>query len=367
MNLDFLQQKLDERIDRGNIRALPSLSGLVDFVSNDYLGLSGNEQLALQIHDRCVAEKVPNGGTGSRLLSGNHKWYEETEDLLKSIFKAEDVLLFNSGYAANQALVSSVADKGDTILYDQLSHVCLKEGAWLSRAETIAFRHNDLEDLESRLKRVDGRCFVLTETIFSMDGDVAPMEELVSLCEKYGAYLIVDEAHSTGAYGEKGSGMLMELELDQRIFARVYTFGKGMGVHGAAVAGSKVLKDYLVNFGRPFIYTTSLPPHSVIAITESFKYLTTHMHLQDQLQEKINLFRSLWKDSLSNTAVQPVMIGSNQKARSISKQLQEAGLDVRPILSPTVRSGTERLRISLHVHNTDEEITQLASLLKTMI
>ena len=367
MNLDFLQHKLDERINKGNIRKLPSFTGLVDFVSNDYLGLSGDLQLASRIHERCIAEKVPNGGTGSRLLSGNHKWYEEVEDLMKSIFKAEDVLLFNSGYAANQALVSSVADKGDTILYDQLSHVCLKEGAWLSRAETIAFRHNDLEDLESRLKRVEGRCFVLTETIFSMDGDVAPLEQIVSVCEKYSAYLIVDEAHSTGVYGENGSGMLTEMKLDQRVFARVYTFGKGMGVHGAAVAGSKVLKDYLVNFGRPFIYTTSLPPHSVISVAESFKFLSEKDHLQSELQEKINLFRSLWKNSLSNTAIQPVMIGSNQKARSISRQLQEAGLDVRPILSPTVRSGTERLRISLHVHNSDEEIIQLASLLKKLI
>ena len=237
MNLDFLQHKLDERINKGNIRKLPSLTGLVDFVSNDYLGLSGNEHLATQIHDRCVAEKVPNGGTGSRLLSGNHKWYEEAEDLLKSIFKAEDVLLFNSGYAANQALVSSVADKGDTILYDQLSHVCLKEGAWLSRAETIAFRHNDLEDLESRLKRVEGRCFVLTETIFSMDGDVAPLEQIVSICEKYSAYLIVDEAHSTGVYGENGSGMLTEMKLDQRV----------LGVILVAVLIAAATATYTVN------------------------------------------------------------------------------------------------------------------------
>ncbi len=359
MKLDFLQKKLDERAEKGNLRSLRDSSHLMDFVSNDYLGLSRNCELADRIRKREIGENALNGGTGSRLLSGNHKYYIQAEAYLRDVFNAESVLIFNSGYAANQAIVSSVAGKGDTILYDQLAHVCLKEGAWLSRAETVAFRHNDLHDLEARLKRAQGNVFVLTETIFSMDGDVAPILEMVELCEKYGAYLIVDEAHSTGVVGAGGSGLLMDLGVEDRIFARVYTFGKGMGVHGACVAGSKTLTDYLVNFGRPFIYTTSLPPHSVIAIHESFKYLDENPPLQDQLNIKINLFRSLWSDSLSETAIQPVMIGDNQKARDISQQLQKKGFDVRPILSPTVQRGTERLRISLHVHNSDEEIEKL--------
>lgn len=364
MNLDFLQHKLDERVQKGNVRSLPKNSNLLDFLSNDYLGLSRNQELANAIHDRCRTEEVPNGGTGSRLLSGNHQWYEEAEELLKQVFQAESILLFNSGYAANQALVSAIADRGDTILYDQLAHVCLKEGAWLSKAETVAFRHNDLNDLESRLTRSKGRCFVLTETVFSMDGDMAPLVEMVELCEKYEAYLIVDEAHSTGVYGEGGSGLLAQMGLEDRVFARVYTFGKGMGVHGACVAGLQTLKNYLVNFGRPFIYTTSLPPHSVIAITESFKYLNENLVLQNQLKDKIIAFRSLWEDSLSQTSIQPIMIGDNEKARQVSLELQKSGFDVRPILSPTVKSGTERLRISLHVHNSDEEIVELARLLR---
>ena len=367
MNLDFLQHKLDERVQKGNVRSLPKNSNLLDFVSNDYLGLSRNQELANAIHDRCRTEEVPNGGTGSRLLSGNHQWYEEAEELLKQVFQAESILLFNSGYAANQALVSAIADRGDTILYDQLAHVCLKEGAWLSKAETVAFRHNDLNDLESRLTRSKGRCFVLTETVFSMDGDMAPLVEMVELCEKYEAYLIVDEAHSTGVYGEGGSGLLAQMGLEDRVFARVYTFGKGMGVHGACVAGLQTLKNYLVNFGRPFIYTTSLPPHSVIAITESFKYLNENLVLQNQLKDKIIAFRSLWEDSLSQTSIQPIMIGDNEKARQVSLELQKSGFDVRPILSPTVKSGTERLRISLHVHNSDEEIEKLVSVLTSQI
>ena len=368
MTLDFLKEKLQDRIEKGNFRTLGGNAGLVDFVSNDYLGLSQNEALAARISERMQREgSVPNGGTGSRLLSGNHRFYEAVEQYLQDVFKAESVLVFNSGYAANQALVSAVAEKGDTILYDQLSHVCLKEGAWLSRAETVSFLHNDLDDLEAKIKRAKGRVFVLTETVFSMDGDMAPLAELVEVCEKYEAYLIVDEAHSTGVSGINGSGLLVQENLHDRIFARVYTFGKGMGVHGACVAGAKVLVDYLVNFGRPFIYTTSLPPHSVLAIEESFRYLGQHLVLQDELQSRINLFRNLWPKSLSHTPIQPVMIGSNKRAREISLSLQEDGLDVRPILSPTVQRGTERLRISLHVHNTEAEIVRLTDLLSELV
>lgn len=359
MNLDFLTHQLTERSLAGNLRTLAVADGLADFVSNDYLGLARNAELRECIHRRMIQENPPNGGTGSRLLSGNHRWFEQAEAYLGEVFQAESVLLFNSGYAANQALVSAVASKGDTILYDQLAHVCLKEGAWLSQAETVAFRHNDLSDLEARIRRAKGRVFVLTETVFSMDGDIAPLAEMVSLCEQLGAYLIVDEAHSTGAFGEKGGGWLLEHGLAHRVFARVYTFGKAMGVHGACVAGAKVLTDFLINFGRPFIYTTSMPPHSVIAIEESFRVLEQNIGLQKQLQQRIDRFRELWPQSLSHTAIQPVIIGDNEKATHISQELQRAGFDVRPVRSPTVQRGTERLRISLHVHNTEEEIRGL--------
>lgn len=367
MDLDYLSEKLDERVKSGNIRQLSSNVAGVDFVSNDYLGLAQNRELADLIGKRIGQEQVPNGGTGSRLLSGNYSQYTETEGMLAKLFDSEATLIFNSGYAANQALVSAVAERGDTIIYDQLSHVCLKEGAWLSKAATTSFEHNDLESLERKLTLATGKKFVLTESIFSMDGDVAPLREIVDLCEKHQAYLIVDEAHSTGVLGPAGSGMLVEQGLHHRVFARVYTFGKGMGVHGACVAGPQLLIDYLINFGRPFIYTTSLPPHSIISIQESFKYLAANPHLQENLQAKIALFRSLWHKSLSHTAVQPVMIGSSDGARRISAQLQHQGFDVRPILSPTVKKGTERLRISLHVHNSDEEIYALINALSSLM
>ncbi|MEO9476105.1 MAG: 8-amino-7-oxononanoate synthase [Cyclobacteriaceae bacterium] len=367
MDDSFLKAKLDERCNAGNLRRLPETRKLQDFVSNDYLGLAGSKELFRRIHER-VGEEGPmlNGGTGSRLLSGNHRFYAQLEEQLRDIFKAESALAFNSGYAANQALVASVAGKGDTIIYDQLSHVCLKEGAWLSQAQTVVFRHNDLDDLKMKIQQATGRIFVVTETIFSMDGDIAPLKEIIEICNDFGAFLIVDEAHSTGVAGPKGAGLLVEHDWHHEVFARVYTFGKAMGVHGACVAGSQRLKDFLVNFGRPFIYTTSLPPHSIISIEESFKFLADHIDLQLRLKEKVRSFRALFPDSSSETAVQPIMIGSNEKARRVSDELFKSGFDVRPILSPTVRRGTERLRVCLHVFNSENDVKSLISCLNSL-
>ncbi|MEQ9231825.1 MAG: 8-amino-7-oxononanoate synthase [Cyclobacteriaceae bacterium] len=363
----FLKEKLDERREKGLLRVLESGNSGIDFLSNDYLGLARNQELAGRIQDRVSAvDFLPNGGTGSRLLAGNHKHYEELEVYLSGLFQSEACLTFNAGYAANQAIVSSVAEKGDTILYDQLSHVCLKEGAWLSKAESFSFAHNDVADLEQKLKRAKGRVFVITESVFSMDGDEAPLREIIDLCNVRGAYLIVDEAHSTGSFGKSGAGWLVEKNLYQEVFARVYTFGKGMGVHGACVAGSQKLMEYLINFGRSFIYTTSLPPHSVISIHESFKFLAEHSELQLELAQKIQMFKSYIATD-SDTSIQPIQIPGNKEVRRVAKELQEKGFNVRPIVSPTVKEGTERLRICLHTFNTDEEITGLASELKNYI
>jgi 8-amino-7-oxononanoate synthase len=367
MDEQFLADKLLQRTNEGNLRRLSFTPNLKDFVSNDYLGLANNEALKATINTEILASTYSHGSTGSRLLSGNNPLVCDFETYLADLFDAEACLLFNSGYVANLALVSAVAEKGDTILYDQLSHVCLKEGAWLSKADTFAFSHNDLDDLASRIKRAKGKIFVLTETIFSMDGDIAPIEKIVSLCAQYGCYLIVDEAHSTGIYGHYGSGLLAEMGLNKDVFGRVYTFGKAIGAHGACVAGSRLLIDYLINFARPFIYTTALPPHAITTVRASFEYLKSNAHLPSILQNNIDLFRSEFGPALSKTAIQPVIVGSNEKAKAISLSLKHAGFDVRPILSPTVRKGSERLRISLHTHNSEDDIMGLCSCLKKLI
>ncbi|MDA0194707.1 MAG: 8-amino-7-oxononanoate synthase [Bacteroidetes bacterium] len=366
----FLRQKLLDRYTKGNFRKLTFKNLPFDFTSNDYLGLARNGELFDNIQKRIVELGIKrNGSGGSRLLSGNHELTEQLEHRLAALFQSEGCLLFNSGYDANLALISSIPQKGDSILYDQLSHVCLKEGAWLSKAESHKYLHNDLIDLEKKLADARGNKFIVTESVFSMDGDFSPIEGIIKLADKYDAQIILDEAHSTACFGTNGNGWLCEQGLQDRIFARVYTFGKALGAHGACICGSKDLIDYLINFGRTFIYTTALPLHSIITIDEAFHYVKDHPQLRSQLDDKIKLFRSEARNSLSNssinvdllskTAIQPMIVSGNEAIKRISANLQQEGYDVRPILAPSVPPGLERLRITIHVYNSDEEIVGL--------
>lgn len=375
---DNLTKKLDQRSRQDNKRSLFVNDGLQDFVSNDYLSLARSEQLFQKISNYSFDGIInKNGSAASRLLSGNSRQVEDLETKLASIFKAESSLLFNSGYMANLAIVSSVPQKGDTILYDALSHVCLKEGAWLSQAESCAFRHNDVEDLEQRILRAKGDIYVIIESIYSMDGDEAPLEAIIQVCQKYGAKMIIDEAHGTGILGKNGSGMVCSMGLEDAFFARVYTFGKGMGVHGACVCGTEELKDFLINFGRSFIYTTALPMHSIFSIDAAFEYLAENPELQGNLQDRIKFFNDLYASLLedidgiekpySKTPIQPIIIPGNARIKTVSKMLQARGFDVRPILAPTVKAGSERLRISLHNHNSTKEIEQLLTTLDSIL
>ncbi|MEM8893050.1 MAG: 8-amino-7-oxononanoate synthase [Bacteroidota bacterium] len=369
-----------EREIAGNLRSLQTRNLPYDFVSNDYLGLARSEELfnRIQYRHQRVSAVNKNGSSGSRLLSGNSSLAEKVENDLAAHFNAERALLFNSGYNANLAIVSSIAGQGDTILYDQLSHVCLKEGAWMSKAESRPFRHNDVKDLEIKLKQVanQGEVFVVIESVYSMDGDIAPVEQIHDVCRYYGANLIVDEAHSTGVMGKHGNGYLNEIGYSDKVFARVHTFGKAMGVHGACVCGSETLIKYLVNFARPFVYTTAMPIHSVISIEQAFEYLFDYPELNDQLLKKIDLFRKEIDQCQfggeaeypsSVTCIQPLIISGNERIKEMAADLQNDGFDVRPILAPTVKQGAERLRISLHTHNTDEEIRDLVQKLKSLI
>lgn len=336
----------------------------MDFTSNDYLGLAQSEELFRLIQNKVDNLPHKNGATGSRLLSGNNSYTEEVEQKLAKIFKAESALIFNSGYAANQAVHSSIPQKGDTILYDELAHACIRDGARLSPASRFPFLHNDLNDLEERLKRAQGNIFISVESIYSMDGDQCPLKELITLAEKYDATIILDEAHSTGIMGKSGGGMAVSLEAENKIPIRVYTFGKAMGVHGACVVGSKTLIEYLINFARPFIFSTAPAPHSISSIDCSFEYLSTHLELQQTLRERVSHFNEV-SDKLklqklaSNTQIQGIVIPGNEKIKNVAAELQSNGFDARPILSPTVAKGSERLRICLHTFNSSEEITQL--------
>ncbi|HEX8039786.1 MAG TPA: aminotransferase class I/II-fold pyridoxal phosphate-dependent enzyme, partial [Chryseosolibacter sp.] len=288
----FLEKKIAERKEQGLLRTLSVNKAAADFVSNDYLGLARSKELSALIDARHRELGVHNGSSGSRLLSGNTTYAGQVEAKLSRLFKSESSLIFNSGYSANLAVLSAIPQKGDTILYDVLAHTSIKDGARLSLAARHSFRHNDLADLESKLRSSTGKRFIAVESIYSMDGDECPLKELNDLAHKYEAAIILDEAHSTGVRGPQGAGVSVEQNLHHEIFARIYTFGKGMGVHGACVAGSGTLIEYLVNFARPFIYTTALPQHGIVSIDCAFEYLAAHMGLQKKLKERIDLYRS---------------------------------------------------------------------------
>jgi 8-amino-7-oxononanoate synthase len=364
MNEDFLHKKLNERSQQNAYRQLRVADGKTDFSSNDYLGIVKHGHINAQI-----LTGLKHGATGSRLLSGNYELIMQAEKMISDFHIADAGLIFNSGYDANTGLLSCIPQKGDTIIYDQLSHASIRDGIRLSFAQSFSFSHNNIMDLEEKLRVAKGNIFVVTETVFSMDGDMGLVEHIVELCEKYAAHLIVDEAHATGVIGKKGEGLMQELGLQKKCFARVHTFGKAVGCHGAVVLGSEMLRNYLINFSREFIYTTALPETAIAAIAASYQIFPGMSEERKQLHELINYFQeeaskhnSLRTDievMKSFTPIQAVIVSGNENARKLSEQLSEVNLDIRPILYPTVPKGKERLRIVLHSFNNMEEVERL--------
>ena len=360
---EFLNRKLEERRLNNALRQLKLPEGKVDFCSNDYLGIATNGLI-----EKASLRGLRHGSMGSRLLAGNFELVEETERVLATFHDAPAGLIFNSGYDANLGVLSSIPQKGDTVLYDSLCHASIRDGMRLSFARAFSFAHNDVVELEKKLKLVEGgTCFVVTESVFSMDGDLAPLREIAALCRRYHAHLIVDEAHATGIIGTKGEGLVQELGLQGECFARIHTFGKAVGCHGAIVLGSELLRDYLINFSRSFIYTTALPPVSVEAIAVAYRLLPLLNDERDRLSRHLNYFKNAaigYQRLDSPTAIQVVIVPGNEAVKKMAVRLQEAGLDVRPILSPTVAAGSERLRIVLHAFNTEGEMGKLVSMLR---
>ncbi len=354
MNVKF-QKRLQDRQEKGSLRSLLSFDGLVDFWSNDYLGLA-----------RIPHEIEILGSTGSRLISGNSKTVEAIEKQMAAHFRSEAALIFNSGYDANLGLFSSLPQKGDTIIYDELVHASVRDGIRLSFAHSFSFRHNDVEDLKKKLQKAEGAVFVAVESLYSMDGDLAPLKEISCLCEEYGALLIVDEAHSGGVFGENGLGLCEEFGISEKVFIRLFTFGKAYGAHGAAVCCPEEVCQYLINFARSFIYTTALPEgfykHMIGQIA-----LSGNESLREQLQQNITYFSSKIPSEISSnrSPIQIVEFLELETCKAKAVELQQAGFAVKAILPPTVPSGSQRLRICIHSFNTREEIDQLILLLKS--
>ncbi|GAK91466.1 8-amino-7-oxononanoate synthase [Nonlabens ulvanivorans] len=364
---DKLLRKLGMRHFSGSMRELKVNENLIDFASNDYLGFS-----KIPVHEESA---LPHGATGSRLLSGHSKAFETLEKRIAHFHKSESALIFNSGYDANLGLISIVAQRGDLILYDELVHASIRDGIQLSMARSLKFRHNDIDHLKILLDKfgqgTEQEVYVITESVFSMDGDQAPLEKIASLIQAHeNAYFIVDEAHATGVIGEKGEGLVQHLGLENEVFARVMTYGKAMGCHGAAVLGSFDLMQYLINYCRSFIYTTALPPQALTVINAAYQRLENgHVNIA-QLHDVIHGFnRLVVQNGLrlrfreSETAIQICIIPGNKNVRKVAGQLQHKGYDVRAILSPTVPEGQERLRLCLHSYNSIDDCERVLQII----
>ena len=375
-----LYDKIEARKQSNAFRQLPVFNNLIDFSSNDYLGFAKSESIFHETHNHLLEnELLHNGATGSRLLSGNHDLYQEVESFIARFHQSESALIFNSGYDANVGFFNSVPQRNDIILYDELSHASIRDGIKMSNAKSCKFSHNDLESLEKLILQyqnnhsdgaIQDDIYIVTESVFSMDGDSPNLEQLATLSEKYQCQLIIDEAHALGVFGNNGDGLIQQLHLQERVFARITTFGKGLGCHGAAILCNEELKEYLINFARSFIYTTALPPHSVAAILTAYKHLEKSSLEKEKLTDNI-LFFNQEKNRFglkplfvrSKSAIQSAIIPGNDTVKNLAAQLQKNGFDVKAILSPTVPIGQERIRICLHSYNLRSEITELSQLL----
>jgi len=369
-----LAHKLQQREANYALRELLFSKDSIDFASNDYLGFAKNETIFNETHEYLVQNNLKvNGATGSRLISGNHSLYTTAENFIAKFHDVPAALIFNSGYDANVGFFSSVPQRNDIILYDELCHASIRDGIAMSNAKSYKFQHNDLEDLESIIQRYNTEpveVYVVTESVFSMDGDCPNLEELVSISKKYNCHLVIDEAHALGVFGESGEGLVQNLDFQNDVFARIITFGKGLGCHGAAIIGSEELKSYLVNFARSFIYTTGLSPHSVATIYIAYQQLQKEKVAMQKLKHNIKYFNQVKTQNglkslfvYSKSAIQSAIIPGNEKVKSIASKLQENGFDVKAILSPTVPEGQERLRFCLHSYNSEEEISEVLRLL----
>ena len=368
------------RLDEEGLRRRPSLARGIDFCSNDYLGLGRDGDLALSLARRiqAAATEAPEAlfAPASRLLSGDTVLHREIEARLAGFKGTEAALLFPSGYQANLALLTSILGPADRALSDELNHASLIDGLRLSGCRRCVVPHLDLAAYERRLAEPSpgGRTVVVVESLFSMDGDMAPLAALEALCARHGALLIVDDAHATGLYGdERGSGLVEAHHLERRVAASVTTFGKALAVQGACIAGSRSLVDWVVNRARPFIFSTAVSPVLLHALAASLDRLAEVPARRSPGEgpeggvrgRAVRLRRRLAEQGLDagtgDSPIVPVVLGSNARALAVAEAVRQAGFDVRAVRPPTVPAGTARLRLSVHADHSEAEIDGLAA------
>jgi 8-amino-7-oxononanoate synthase len=336
---------------------------LLSFCSNDYLGMAGRTELS-----QAAAESMRSnglGGAASHLICGHHDAHHQLEQRLADFTGRSSALFFSTGYMANIGVISALAGRGDTIFSDRLNHASIIDGCILSRARVRRYPHGDMHSLEDMLSKTDGHKLVVTDGVFSMDGDIAPLADLARLCSLYDALLVVDDAHGIGVVGPEGRGSIAELGLtEDQVPVLIGTLGKAVGTSGAFVAGPAFLMDYLVQKARTYIYTTAMPPAIASATCASLDLIQREQHRRDHLDDLINAFRksvSAMGYSLmpSRTPIQPIMVGDNWTALALSQALEERGLLVTAIRPPTVPEGQARLRVTLSAAHTVDDLRQL--------
>ena len=372
--LSFYEDKLLELEKDSNLRYLKNFiqdgkyliwnnSKLLNLSSNDYLGISINDNIKENFLSSYKG-KIEN--PSARLLSGSNKVFIELEDLIKNELKVEDVLLFNSGYHANVGIYSSLLNRDDVVFIDKLNHASIIDGIHLSGAKLIPFNHLDYIDLEIKLEKYRNQyknAIISSETLFSMDGDIADINKLVELKNKYNSLLIIDEAHSFGVYGD-GRGICRSLNLTNEIALIMGTFGKAVGSYGAFAAGKKTIVSYLVNFARSFIFSTALPEITVSVSKYVLEnYIFSSSELQNKLFDITNYTLSKFSDTPSKSYIIPVILGENERAVKVSDELIKKGFYILPIRYPTVKKGSARIRISLNPCITKEEIDSFSKII----
>lgn len=373
---EALQQELAQRATQGLLRRrrlLESPQGthvrvdgreILSFCSNDYLGLANHPALIAAV--KASVEAAGVGGGASHLITGHHRLHHELEEALAGFVGLPRALLFSTGYMANLGVVTALVGRGDAVFADRLNHASLNDAAVLSRAELKRYPHNDMAALERLLKASKAkRKLVLADSVFSMDGDVAPVAELLALCERYDAWLMLDDAHGFGVLGN-GRGILAEHRIRSPRIIYMATLGKAAGVAGAFVAGEAVLVESLIQNARSYVYTTASPPLLAAALLASLEIIKTENWRRERLGLLIrNLREGLqgcrWSLSASDTPIQPLMIGGNEDAVRVSERLLDMGILVPAIRPPTVPKGTARLRISLSAAHTEADVVQLVA------
>ena len=359
---DRLAAVLAELRGGGLLRRMRLPAG-IDLVSNDYLGLAAHPDLTGAM--RAALVDGPAGSGGSRLLRGHHEIFEIIEARLATFSGSEAALLFGSGYAANIGLLQALVAPDDLVVSDAHNHASLIDGVRLTKAQTVIYPHQDLDALEAALSQPRrGRAIVITESVFSMDGDLTPLTEICAIADRAGAVVIVDESHATGMYGTRGSGRVEELGLRDRIFATMHTGGKALGSGGAWVAGSRVLRDVMVNRARSFIFSTAPLPILGAALGAGLQLVEREPGRRRDVHRKSSLLRAALHDAGvradGESMIVPIIVGANDTATALQSGLAAAGFDVRAIRPPSVAPGTARLRVTVRYPVPDAELARFA-------